>query len=152
MNRKIVELTDNNLAKLAEDKRNIVYRFGDRDRLPDDEVVPVEQVRDNILQLYKEYCQERMLYIDSKRAVTRPRWEAIKKKLLAKPKWQRFDHTHPLIVDRVLHLETGPKEIKALMFMIFLKENGGDLETLKEYIFREFSMTKEEYDKKFGNS
>uniref|UniRef100_A0A6C0BR74 Uncharacterized protein n=1 Tax=viral metagenome TaxID=1070528 RepID=A0A6C0BR74_9ZZZZ len=152
MNRKIVELDEAKLKKLAEDKKNIVYRFGERERLPADQIVPLPQVRDKIIRLYQEYCAARKTYIDQKRMITRQRWERIRYELLQKPEWKRFDYTHPLIVDRVLHPETTPKEIKALMFMIWWKSQSGDLETFKEYIFREFKMTPEQYEAKYGKT
>lgn len=152
MNRKILELSDRKLKKIARDKRNIVYKYGEREALPAAEIVPLDNVRDKVKRLYTDYCRERKIYIDQKRAITHEIWVSIKEKLLMETEWKQFDHTHPLIVDRILHPSTTPKDIKAIIFMIWLKaQPNADMEILKQYIFNEFSMTLEEYEKQKCN-
>lgn len=137
--REVRQLSEPELRRLADDKSNVVYHFKDRERLPQSEIVPLDEVKSKVLRLYAEYQAERKRFIDAKQAILRPDWERIVQTLKNKPEWQRFDYTHPLIVDRILHPETTRKEIKALLFMIWWKERDGDMETFKEYIFKEFS-------------
>lgn len=150
--KKFVPLSDAKLEELAQDPRNLVYKFKEREKLPDSEVVPVDEVDAKIDNLYALYCQYRKMFIDKKVHVTKKRWTAIKTKILQVPEWKKFDHTHPLIVDRVLHPATTGKEIKALKFMIFLKQKQqtGEItdgvEALHEYVLKTFGQTPEEYE------
>ena len=77
----IQELTYNDLERLAEDKRNIVMRFGEREKLPEHERVPIDQVLDKINRLYNEYHQLRQRH----RPITKQKWYHIKKKILQNP-------------------------------------------------------------------
>lgn len=139
--REVRQLSEAELRNLADDQKNVVYHFKERERLPQSEILPLDEVKSKVLRLYAEYEAERKVYIDAKRAIRRSDWERIVRKLKNKPEWQRFDYTHPLIVDRILNPETTRKEIKALLFMIWWKEKDGDLETFKEYIFKEFARS-----------
>ena len=145
-------LNTDQLTELAKDPQNIVYHFKDRAPLPQSEVVPIHEVRDKITRLYTRYKMERRLFIERKKIIKRKQWNYIKAKILKDPEWARFNVTHPIILDRVLHPETTDREIKTLMFMIFLREkqDAGEitdgLESLKEYVFSEFAVSKEEHE------
>lgn len=150
-NKKMMSLSEDHLKELAKDPKNLVYHFKDREKLPAEEVVPLNRMKGKIERLYALYCAERKKFIDKNRPVTKKRWNCIKTKILQVEEWKQLDHTHPLIVDRILNPETTEKEIEALQFMVFLKgkqeenEITDGLETFHDYLIKEFSLTKEQY-------
>jgi len=147
----IIPLSDAKLEELAKDPQNLVYRFKEREQLPEAEVVPLDNVDDKIDRLYALYCAYRKRVIDKKVPMTKKRWNAIKTRILQTPEWKQFDHTHPLIFDRVMHPETTSKEIQVLKFMIFLKkkQKAGEitdgLEVLHDHVLETFGQAPEAY-------
>jgi hypothetical protein len=141
----IKQIEDEKLESLAQDPDNIVYRYTDSDRIQDN-VMPLTDVKDTIMELwnvFKPYVKQNLSY---------PEVRKLRRKLIKKNiKWANFSKSHPLIFDRVVDHRTGEPEIKALLYMIFLKEmnnkkqiNNG-AEQLRKYIFDTFSMSEKEY-------
>jgi len=154
--RKYEKFTDEHLNTLSQDPQNLVYRYNSRDELPEEEIVPVEEVLSKVKRLYAEYCAKRNVYIQQNKAVKKKDWLRMKEELLCDPEWKRFDYTHPLIFDRVISPDTTEKEIKHIVFLIILKmrTNAGNRtpqqaqEEAIKYLTEQFSMSKEEWNEK----
>jgi hypothetical protein len=149
----MVDMNNEKLTELARDPANLVYRWGDREALPENEILSLDVVRDKVNRLFVIYTELRMRFINKRICIKQKQWNYIKKVIEKDPEWQSFSYTHSLIFDRVIHPETTEKEIKALMYMIFLKaqEKTGDVingqEVLKQYLWDQFSMTPGEWEK-----
>lgn len=135
---KLVELNEEKLAALASDPQNIVYHWGSRERLHDDDIVPLDEVRDKILRFHS-LCQK--LKSDHKIKTV----GKLKKLANLNAEWVQFERTHPVTYDRIVNLETTDKEIQALMYMIDLKsrESLGDItngrDMLQQYLVKQFA-------------
>lgn len=134
MKKQLAQISDKKLEQLAKDPRNIVYKYGDRDPLPKEEIIPCSEVRSKVERLYQRYKDERQAFLDKRLVLNEKRYKYIKRKILQDPEWKRFDYTHPLIFDRVIDPKTTDQEIQSIYFMIDLKENGGNAETLRKHI------------------
>jgi hypothetical protein len=153
-NKQQVQLTDEALDELAKNPNNIVYKWVDSQPLPETEIVPLEEVKSKITRLYEQYTVERQSFITKRIPIDKKRWEYIKSKILKNIEWKRFEFTHPLIFNRILHPETTEEDIKALHFMLFLKEQekNGNIQQgkgktmLAQYIMDTFSVTQDKWD------
>lgn len=144
--------TEEKLQKLSEDPDNIVYHYKDTDALPPDKVLPLNEVRDHIIALDKVY-QAKVEQEESKE-IDHIRTRTLRDEVRASdPRWQAFSETHPMIFDRCTTPGTTQKEIKALLYMLFLKkeEQEGRLRNgqahLQKYIMDTFSMPEAEWKK-----
>ena len=137
------KLSDEKLRSLAEDPTNIVYRYEDG-AIPL-RVLSLPEVKDNIQRLW-----ERFKDLKAGRTISQKQCRRIRTKLETEG-WASFSATHPLIFDRVVDPKTGEPEIKALLYMIFLKDlqaqgaiaNGP--ERLQQYILDTFAVSEETY-------
>lgn len=143
-------LSDAHLDELSKDPRNLVYKYVDREPLPDSEIVPVDDVKDKITRLYSELTSFRQRFIDRGVPIQQRHWKRIVARINKNEEWARFSFTHPLIFDRIVHPETTEKEITALMFMMFLYARRDTVpngkEVLAEYLMTNFSMTPAEWE------
>ncbi|MGB1272127.1 MAG: hypothetical protein ACPG5T_08640, partial [Endozoicomonas sp.] len=137
------------LAELSKDPANLVYHYADREPLPEEDIVPVDQVRDKIERLFQVLQEFRRQFSEKGVAMQEKHWKRIKAKIMSNPEWKSFSFTHPLIYDRIVNPETTEKEIEALMFMIFLHSRKDKVpngkEVLAEYLLTNFSMTPDEW-------
>jgi len=141
----IKKIADEKLQELADDPANIVYKYEDGDAPAT--VMPLPEVKTNILQLWDDFKK-----MKGGRKLSYSEVRKVRRKLeKSNEKWKSFSKTHPLIFDRVVDHRTGEAEIKALLYMIFLKDmqNKGQItngaEQLQSYIFDTFAMSEEEY-------
>ena len=141
----IQKIADEKLDRLADDPDNIVYRYTDQ-AVPD-VVMPLMEVKDHIVQLWA-------LFKDTVkgRELTYAQIRQLRRNICRKyPKWNKFSASHPLVFDRVVDHRTDEPEIRALLYMIFLKDmqNKGDIQDgaqqLQSYIFDTFATTEAEY-------
>ena len=144
-------LTEKQLEKLSKDPKNVVYKWGERDRLPNEEVVCLDEVASKITRLYDAYCDFRQQFVQRRVPIRNHHYRRIQARLLQDEEWARFNHTHPLIFDRIVHPETTQKEIDALLFMVRLKQQNDTPEgyqQLGKHIMQQFAMTPEEWEQK----
>lgn len=158
---KFTEVADENLEKLAQDPKNIVYKYMERPPLSPEKVLSLDTVKTHITDLWNEvkmvrkdklHCQNDLSDLQARQL----RWWLLTKSPNAVC-WQNFSETHPLIFDRCVGKDTSEKEITALRYMIFLKEkaqNGklnNGTELLQDYMWNTFSMSEKEYRNKHGD-
>jgi hypothetical protein len=141
----IEQIANEKLDQLAKNPNNIVYRYVDQEA--PSAIMPLSEVKDHILQLWGEFKQ-----LKQNKELTYPQVRKLQKKIcLQNTKWANFSKSHPLIFDRIVDHRTGEAEIKALLYMLFLKdmENKGTIQDgqqrLQSYIMDSFSMPEEEY-------
>ena len=148
------DLTEEHLEELAKDPKNVVYHWKDQHaRLSPDDVVSIDVVRDRVKRLFELYSELRKTMLSRRDHIGEREWKNIHHRILQDAEWKRFSETHPLIFDRVVHPETTEKEVKAVLFMIFLKEQerlgkcDNPQEVLSEYIVGKFAISQEEWDR-----
>jgi hypothetical protein len=138
-NAEIQNLEEQKLQLLANDPKNLVYRYVDREKVK--EILPIPIVKQNIQELWKE-CQQ----LKTKNAAM-----SRQKICSDNVRWQNFSQTHPDIFDRVTHPDTKNEQILALYRMIelFEKEKQGKTRDGKQefqnYLFDTFSMPEADY-------
>jgi catabolite regulation protein CreA len=147
----IQKIEDEKLQRLADDPNNIVYRF--EDVSVQHQILPLSEVKDNIMELWKEFKE-----IKGEKTLSYSQVRKIRITLENKnKKWKKFSNSHPLIFDRVVDHRTGEEEIKALLYMIFLRsiQDKGEIangaEQLQSYIFDKFSMSESDYRAQGGD-
>jgi hypothetical protein len=145
----IQKIADQKLQSLANDPNNIVYKYEDGE-VPEN-VMPLPDVKDNIMALWKRFKE-----VKAGKTLSYRQCRGIRRSLEDEG-WASFSKTHPLIFDRVVDHRTGEPEIKALLYMIFLKSmhDKGDIENgqeqLQSYIFEKFAMSEEAYRAQGGD-
>ena len=149
---KLKEISDAKLQKLSENPNNIVYKYEEKPRLKESEIIPLPKVEKFIRELWAETTMvynTKLQGVRNRLNMKKVRWWLLKKSP-HKAQWILFSETHPLIFDRVTDMEMTPKEIQALQYMIFLKSKGHRREELQKYLWSNFSMSEAEYRKKYG--
>jgi len=147
------KISDEKLKVLAKDPKNLVYHWKDREKLSENEIVPLAEVKDKVARLYALFTELRQAFVKKNISIRRKQWDYIKSKIKSDPEWKRFSFTHPLIYDRIVNPETTEKEVQAIMFMINLREkqNTGSIsdgkERLAKHVMDQFSMTPEEWER-----
>jgi hypothetical protein len=157
----IKEFSENKINSLAENPDNIVYKYVDREPLKPQDILQLETVQDYIKELWLEVqmvrtdklkCTTDLNSLQAKKLV----WWLKTKSQHAK-RWILFSDTHPLIFDRCVARNTTNEEIKALLYMIYLKkqENNHQIQNgqqhLQEYLMNTFAMSEEESVKRYGS-
>jgi hypothetical protein len=110
-------------------------------QLPPDQIVPLKEVAALIQELWN-LLQKKL----KGRKMPQSKEKSCRLRILKQDiKWARFAQTHPLIFDRVVSHDTTEKEITALLYMLFLKDQevakglNGAKEKLREYLFQNFA-------------
>jgi hypothetical protein len=130
-----------------------VFKFGDRQALAKDKIVPFAVVEKNITDLWEEVKHTREI---SRCKSGKDHEGKLRRWLVSeghpeRTRWIAFDETHPLIFDRCIDKDTTDKEITALLHMLHLQETGRPPEDLKAYIWENFSVPEDVYREKHGN-
>lgn len=147
-NQRLAELEEKQLDELARDPRNIVYKYKSSPRLPDDQVVPVDVVKQNVRDLYQSITVLRKRYPTATQMQFR-------KFVLRQTRWKRFESTHPLFFQWVMASDTTQTQIDSVMFMISIHKDfkqgklDNDLakQILSSHIVEKYAKTPEEYQK-----
>ena len=84
-----IHLTDAQLDVLAEDEKNIVYKWDGPEKLAS--AVPIDEVKSKVLRLFSDYQAARNEFIKRKRVIGKTEWARIKKSLLRVKEWRSFD-------------------------------------------------------------
>lgn len=141
----IHKITDEKLEQLANDPKNIVYRYTDQ-KAPVT-ITSLPEVKNSVLELWAKFKE-----IRNDRTLTYKQARNIRVNLCKHDiKWRNFSASHPLIFDRVVDHRTGEKEIEALLYMICLKESeqSGKSQKAKQqlqaYLMSKFAVSEEEY-------
>lgn len=142
------KLTDGDISKLAENKENIVYRWG---QLPTPEKIltleEIKQLREEIWEAFSQLKRGRTTL--SMKQVLKAR-RLIKE---MKPEWEAFSRSHPLIFDGIVASHTTDREMEAMQEMSRLKQlvkegKISDVEgraRLQAYIMSTFAVPEAEY-------
>jgi hypothetical protein len=133
------ELEETKLQELADDPRNLVYRFVPRPKL--DQVVPLSTVRTQIRSLWRR-CK----------LLSEPN-AAKRRQILCEENecFKALSVTHPLVFDRVTHPNTKQKDIDTLFHMCDIRKQELDgkvsngLQKFQDYIVATYGLPEEEY-------
>ncbi len=119
-----MEISDAKLEELAKNPDNLVLKYKDRKRLPVDQILPLAAVRQCITDLWTavESFKTEELQLAAHGTMNTEQACRLHALLIKSGTWTSFSKTHPLIFDRCVNKDTTNKEITALLYMIFLKQ------------------------------
>jgi hypothetical protein len=146
------QISDDRLGTLADDPRNVVYKYNDLDSLPADKIRPLPEVRRLVLGLWDEVRHLRTERFKVEGPLSSFQSQRLRywilKKSAERDQWRAFSATHPMIFDRCLHRDTTQREVDALLHMIDMKMGTGTAQQLQTYIMDTFAVSEKEYRKK----
>lgn len=148
MKQRLEQLQNAKLEELAQDPRNIVYRYTDRPALA--QPVPLDIVAKNVDDLWS-ICK----HMSCKHAAKR-------RQLVCEmePRFLKFSETHPSIFDRVVHPDTTEDMIQLLREMMqqyrhatTAGENMTEAkQRFEQHVVASRSMSEEEYKRRYPNA
>lgn len=116
MENNVVKLTNDQLDDLLKDPNNKVMHYTQREKLEDDEIVPLDIVSDHIDYLCKWHRKTRKVCV-------RHTWpKNVKDMLSTSVEMRNFKYTHPVIFNTLTQYDLDSKHENTIKYMIKLKK------------------------------